>query len=60
MEIDEVIIGNVLQAGQGQNPARIAACEVVARKACSIAVDELVSVKVGFQLACRSWSLVKS
>ncbi|HCY9978866.1 TPA: acetyl-CoA C-acetyltransferase [Staphylococcus aureus] len=24
-EIDEVIIGNVLQAGQGQNPARIAA-----------------------------------
>ncbi|MGU3126803.1 thiolase family protein [Staphylococcus aureus] len=26
-EIDEVIIGNVLQAGQGQNPARIAADE---------------------------------
>ncbi|HGL3406433.1 TPA: acetyl-CoA C-acetyltransferase [Staphylococcus aureus] len=25
IEIDEVIIGNVLQAGQGQNPARIAA-----------------------------------
>ncbi|HHB3929025.1 TPA: acetyl-CoA C-acetyltransferase [Staphylococcus aureus] len=27
-EIDEVIIGNVLQAGQGQNPARIAAMKV--------------------------------
>ncbi|EOD7815951.1 acetyl-CoA C-acetyltransferase [Staphylococcus aureus] len=28
-EIDEVIIGNVLQAGQGQNPARIAAMKGV-------------------------------
>ena len=31
-EINEVILGNVLQAGQGQNPARISRFMVVCQK----------------------------